>query len=332
MGVADAAFCHLARPLSSTQLARRTYLRRMDMGIMKPAWVLRKWHGLAEIDPDFPAESARLVAKPVISLLILVLAALIALVLHRWLRYFGRRLLARRSPLLFSIISQMRGVTRLVLLMLALIIAISVAPIDPEVAGWLSRLLLVAMVGLVGWTTLTAVHIAADLYLRRFHVDTAACALITFDTVRQYGYSLFASAGVAGIVAGFAARPALSNLFAGVQLALTQPIRLQDVVIVEGEWGTIEEITSTYVVVRIWDLRRLIVPLSYFIEKPFQNWTRENATLIGSVIFHLYYRAPISAMREKLKEICANSKNWNDQVLALQSPTRRKRPSRCAPS
>jgi small-conductance mechanosensitive channel len=283
---------------------------------------------------------------PVLSALILALALVIALILHGWLRHLARRLLAKRYPLVFSVITQMRGVTRLGLLILALIVAIPAAPIGAATAGWMSRLLLVAMIVLVGWSAITAMHIAADLYLRRFNIDradnllarkhitqirvllrsgdvlivivTIACALMTFDAVRQYGVSLFASAGVAGIVAGFAARPVLSNLFAGVQLAMTQPIRIDDAVVVEGEWGTIEEITSTYVVVRIWDWRRLIVPLSYFIEKPFQNWTRESAALIGTVLFYLDYRAPIGAMREKLKEICAHSKNWNGDVLALQ--------------
>ena len=136
--------------------------------------------------------------------------------------------------------------------------------------------------------------------------------------MRQYGYSLFASAGVAGIVVGLAARPLLSNLFAGVQLAMTQPIRIQDVVIVEGEWGIIEEITATYVVVRIWDLRRLIVPLTYFIEKPFQNWTRETSSLIGAVYFYLDYRAPIGAIRDKLNELVEKSKDWNGQTVSLQ--------------
>jgi small-conductance mechanosensitive channel len=110
----------------------------------------------------------------------------------------------------------------------------------------------------------------------------------------------------------------LSNLMAGVQLAMTQPIRLDDAVIVEGEWGTIEEITATYVVVRIWDLRRMIVPLSYFIEKPFQNWTRESAALIGVAMFYVDYRAPVGIIREKLKEICQHSKDWNGRTVALQ--------------
>jgi small-conductance mechanosensitive channel len=99
---------------------------------------------------------------------------------------------------------------------------------------------------------------------------------------------------------------------------MTQPIRLGDAVVVEGEWGTIDEITSTYVVVRIWDLRRLIVPLSYFIEKPFQNWTRESSALLGSAMFYVDYRAPVGVIRDKLKEICQNSKDWNGETVALQ--------------
>jgi small-conductance mechanosensitive channel len=130
--------------------------------------------------------------------------------------------------------------------------------------------------------------------------------------------SLFASAGVAGIVAGLAARPVLSNLFAGVQLAMTQPIRIDDSVVVENEWGTIEEITSTYVVVRLWDWRRMIVPLTYFIEKPFQNWTRETSALIGSAFIYVDYHAPVEAVREKLNEIVKQSKLWDGRVVNLQ--------------
>lgn len=107
--------------------------------------------------------------------------------------------------------------------------------------------------------------------------------LVSFDQVRQYGASLFASAGVAGLAVGPAARPLLSNLIAGVQIAVAQPTRLDDVVVIEGEYGTIEEIASTYVVIKLWDWRRMVVPLSYFIEKPFQNWTRETSAIIGAM-------------------------------------------------
>ena len=144
---------------------------------------------------------------------------------------------------------------------------------------------------------------------------TFGAALMTFQTVRQYGVSLFASAGVAGIVAGLAARPVLSNLIAGVQLAMTQPIRLEDAVIVENEYGNIEEITSTYVVVRLWDWRRMIVPLTYFIEKPFQNWTRESSTLIGAVLINVDYRAPVAAIRNKAQAIVKASSRWDGRVF-----------------
>jgi len=149
-------------------------------------------------------------------------------------------------------------------------------------------------------------------------IITFGAALMTFEPVRQYGVSLFASAGVAGIIAGLAARPVLSNLFAGVQLAMTQPIRIDDAVFVENEWGTIEEINATYVVVRLWDWRRMIVPLTYFIEKPFQNWTRENSALIGSAFIYVDYRAPVAAIREKFTAIVKQSKNWDGRVVSLQ--------------
>jgi len=283
---------------------------------------------------------------PLVAVVILALAAGIALLLDKWLRKLTRHLLGRRYPTLLAIFKQTRGQSRLALLIVAMMIALPVAPIEPTAAEWLARLLLMAVIGLIGWSAVAALHIAANIYLRRFRLDvhdnllarkhntqvrvllrttdaflvllTIGAALMSFPAVRQYGYSLFASAGVAGIIAGFAARPVLSNLFAGVQLAMTQPIRIDDVVIVEGEWGTIEEITTTYVVVRIWDLRRLVVPLSYFIEKPFQNWTRENAALIGVVYFYLDYRAPVGVIREKLKEFVEQSKFWNGKAVSVQ--------------
>ena len=283
---------------------------------------------------------------PVVTAVILVLAALIAFSLHRLVRKLIRRLLAQRNPFIFSIFSQMRGVTQFALLILAMIIALPVAPIGPDTAEWVARLLLVGVIGLIGWAAITALKIAADLYLRQFRLDvednllarkhvtqvrvllrtadvlvvlvTFGAALMTFEPVRQYGVSLFASAGVAGIVAGLAARPVLTNLIAGVQLAMTQPIRIDDAVVVEKEWGTIEEITSTYVVVRLWDWRRMIVPLSYFIEKPFQNWTREGSALIGSAMIYVDYRAPVGVIRDKLGEIVKASKNWDGNVVNLQ--------------
>src|SRR5215813_8885062 len=130
-----------------------------------------------------------------------------------------------------------------------------------------------------------------------------ACALMTFPGMRQIGASLLASAGVAGLVAGIAARPVLGNLIAGLQIALSQPIRLDDVVIIENEWGRIEEITSTYVVVKIWDERRLVVPLQWVIEHPFQNWTRTESQLLGTVFLWVDYRVPLAPLRAELERV-----------------------------
>ena len=149
-------------------------------------------------------------------------------------------------------------------------------------------------------------------------IVTTGAVLLTFESVQEYGISLFASAGAAGLILGLAARPVLSNLIAGVQIAITQPIRLDDVVIVEGEWGWIEEIFATYVVVRIWDWRRMVVPLNYFIEKPFQNWTRESASILGAVFWQLDYTAPVGAIRDKVEELVKQSPYWDGKAWVLQ--------------
>jgi small-conductance mechanosensitive channel len=141
---------------------------------------------------------------------------------------------------------------------------------------------------------------------------------MTFDSVRQYGVSLFASAGAAGLILGLAARPVLSNLLAGIQIAMTQPIRVEDQVVVEGETGWIETITSTYVVVRLWDLRRMVVPLSYFIEKPFQNWTYEAAAQIGAVLLRVGYTVSVDSLRQKFDEIVRQSPLWDRRVAKLE--------------
>jgi small-conductance mechanosensitive channel len=142
--------------------------------------------------------------------------------------------------------------------------------------------------------------------------------LMTFPAIRNVGVSLFASAGVAGLVIGMAARPMLSNIIAGIQIALTQPIRIDDVVIVEGEWGWIEEIGSTYVVVRIWDLRRMVLPLTYFMEKPFQNWTRRTADILGTVFLYTDYTIPVEAVRQELHRVLQSTKLWDGKTWGLQ--------------
>nr|WP_229792442.1 mechanosensitive ion channel domain-containing protein [Lysobacter bugurensis] len=143
-------------------------------------------------------------------------------------------------------------------------------------------------------------------------------ALMTFPAIREIGTTLLASAGIAGVVAGLAAKPVFGNLIAGLQIALTQPIRLDDVVIVENEWGRVEEITSAFVVVRIWDERRMVVPLQWFIEHPFQNWTRTSSQLLGHAMLWLDYRTPMPEVRAELERICQSDPRWDGRVCVAQ--------------
>jgi small-conductance mechanosensitive channel len=237
-----------------------------------------------------------------VSAALLLGAAIAAWLLHAAILALTRRISSERRPFLRSVLDATRNPTRLALLLIALAIALPTAPLGPQTKDILARLLGLATICLLGWVAATALQVAGDLYLRRFRLDvednllarkhvtqvrvlmraldvliavvTVGLALMTFDAVRQYGVTLFASAGVAGIVAGLAARPLLTNFLAGVQIAVAQPIRIDDTVIVKNESGRVEEITFNYVVVRLWDWRRMIVPLSYFIEKPFQNCKR----------------------------------------------------------
>lgn len=145
-----------------------------------------------------------------------------------------------------------------------------------------------------------------------------ALMLMTFPGARQVGASLLASAGVVGIVAGIAARPVFSNMIAGLQIALAQPMRTDDVLIIEGEWGRVEEITSTYVVLRIWDERRLIIPLQWFIENPFQNWTRTSSEILGTVFLFADYRLPLDPLRAELQRVLETAPEWDKRVSVLQ--------------
>lgn len=143
-------------------------------------------------------------------------------------------------------------------------------------------------------------------------------ALMTFDSIRQIGLSLLTSAGISALIIGLAAQRIIGAFLAGIQLAVTQPIRIDDVVIVEGEWGRIEEINLTYVVVRIWDLRRLVLPTTYFIEKPFQNWTMTSADILGTVYIYTDYRIPVDTIREALTKFLKEADKWDGKVNVLQ--------------
>ena len=164
----------------------------------------------------------------------------------------------------------------------------------------------------------TQMHVAKRVFAVVVIVLAAALALLNFERVRQLGTTILASAGIIGVVLGFASQRSIALLFAGLQVAFTQPIRIDDVLIVENEWGRVEEISLTYVVIRIWDLRRLVVPTSYFIERPFQNWTRVSADLLGTVFVYADYSVPVAKLREELHRILQTSKDWDGKVWNMQ--------------
>jgi small-conductance mechanosensitive channel len=235
---------------------------------------------------------------------------------------------------------------RIAVMIAALALAVTVSPLAPEPSLQIRQTLLFAFILNLGWLLIGASDMWAVVYLRRFDMETEdnlvarkhvtqarilqrvaalligivtlGLALLTIAEVRQWGLSLLASAGVVGIIAGLALQPFLANVVAGVQIATAQPIRLDDAVLVEGEAGTIEAITSTYVVVKLWDWRRLILPLSYFINTPFQNWTRDSTRLIGSAFLYVDYEAPIERLRAELERICRASLFWDGDVVSLQ--------------
>lgn len=281
-----------------------------------------------------------------LSLLLIAAAILAGLALHRALFALGVRLVRDRDLFWRSLVQRMRGPVRLAVLLSAVVMAVGAAPLTGDWGDALGHLVLIGAIVLAAWLMRTALHIWVTLHLRRFRLDTQdnllarkhvtqfrilqrtaeiaivlvaiAAMLMTFEGVRQYGVSLLAAGGAAGVVVGLALQPLLKSVFAGIQLALTQPIRIDDALLVEGEWGNVEEITSTYVVLRLWDWRRLILPLSYFLEHPFQNWTRHEAKLLGTVFLHVDYSAPVEAIRAKLEEVVKASGHWDGQVAVLQ--------------
>lgn len=272
-------------------------------------------------------------------------AAVVALVVHQ---VGGLVLLraARGSIVVTAMLDAMRQPAAFALPLLALQVVWQAASNDLRFIDSVRHLNGLALIGSFTWLAVRTiggladgviarhpVDIADNLQARRIQTQTrvlsrsamlvvllggAAMMLMTFPGARQVGASLLASAGVIGIVAGIAARPVFSNLIAGLQIALAQPIRIDDVLIVEGEWGRVEEITGTYVVLNIWDERRLIIPLQYFIEKPFQNWTRTDARLLGAVFIYVDFAMPLAPLRAEMERIVRAAPEWDGRTFVLQ--------------
>jgi small-conductance mechanosensitive channel len=280
------------------------------------------------------------------TLALLVAAAAVAVPIHSIAIRLLMRAFSGRAIYVQTLLRRTRSLTRTIILFIAFTLVLQAAPLSEGALSTWSSVLGALLCAIVGWTAISTVHIVSDVYLARFRLDLAdnlqarkyvtqirilrrvvntlivllalGAGLMTFEPVRQYGVSIFASAGAAGLILGLAARPVLENLIAGIQIAITQPIRIDDAVVVEGEWGWIEEITGTYVVIRIWDWRRLIVPLSYFIQKPFTNWTRESASIIGTVFLHADYTLPVEELRACLGKLVKDEPLWDGKVAVIQ--------------
>lgn len=250
------------------------------------------------------------------------------------------------APLATLLVQRLREPSRMLIPLLALMLVIPSLEFPAGILAIVQHLLSLCIIAGITWVFINATRAGRDHILSRYCFETKddlkartvqtqltvafkivlviillvalSAMLMTFAKIRTFGMSVLASAGIIGITVGFAAQRSIATLVAGLQIAIMQPIRIKDVVLVEGEYGTIEEITLTYVVVKIWDLRRLVVPVTYFLEKPFQNWTRLSAGLLGTVFLYADYSLPVQQVRQRLHEILVDSANWDRQVWGLQ--------------
>lgn len=272
------------------------------------------------------------------------LGLLLKLLVFGLLRAYNHR---PEAPVLTrSVARWLSGPSAWFLPVLALSFMLPLAPLAPRPFEVLRRVVEALLISSFAWVLVRVVNVVEDLIRQHYQLSEAdnlrvrklftqlqfvrklavslivflavALVLMSFATVRKIGTGLLTSAGIVSVIVGFAAQRSISNLLAGFQIAFTQPIRLDDVLVVEGEWGRVEEITFTYVVLRLWDERRLVLPLNYFIEKPFQNWTRSTAQLLGTVFVYTDYTIPVDAVRQELERITRQHPLWDGRVCVLQ--------------
>jgi small-conductance mechanosensitive channel len=269
------------------------------------------------------------------------------LVVHSFVFGALKRMAAHRHRFLdASITRHCTAPLRIIFPLLALDIIMPELKIHPAVDDLIQHLIALLLISGVAWLIIRVLLVVEDLLVERFRLDVPdnlrarrvrtqfevfrrlasvavfvialAIALTTFKWANTLGTTVLASAGIVGLAASITARPTIENLVAGLQIALTESIRLEDVVIANGEWGRIEDITTTYVVLRTWDLRRVILPISYFIQTPFENWTRKTPELLAYVYVYLDYTMPIEPLRQELTRILKSSSRWDKKVNVLQ--------------
>jgi small-conductance mechanosensitive channel len=282
-----------------------------------------------------------------ISVAVLVLAIALSLVAHYVVFWMLRRFANRKASLFEqSLIRHGQTPSRWIFPLLAALVVLPGLRLPAKVMAALEHITGIGLIAAVAWLAILCIDITADVLAGRYRMDVAdnliarriqtqfqmlrrilfvlvavvtlSIMLMTFPAIKHIGVSLLASAGLATLVVGMATKDTLANLIAGVQIAFAQPFRLEDAVVVEGEWGWIEEIGTMYVVVRIWDLRRLVLPLSYFLDHPFQNWTRKSAEILGNVMIYADYTVPVETLRAELRRICQSTPLWKGNVCALQ--------------
>lgn len=314
-------------------------------------WIVGGWAAIAPLLPlIMPSSLAPYVASGLVWTRDLALLTALVWLLSRLGRVAERALaglVSRTSTAWDDALLPVAGrAARVLLPLFALILGVQTLPIPADWQSVLRTVLSLVLIATTAFLLYLLVEAAETLVLARYRLDvrdnlearsvytqitvlrkiavaviavfTLGSMLMVFESVRQFGTSILASAGIAGIIIGFAAQRSIATLVAGFQIAVTQPIRLDDVVIVENEWGRIEDITLTYVTVRIWDQRRLVVPITYFLEQPFQNWTRTSADILGTVFLYVDYGAPLDALRAELDRILSESKYWDGKVKVLQ--------------
>ena len=272
-------------------------------------------------------------------------------ILGMLLKYFLRKILKaynhrnQEKVLISSILDHFHKPTRYFFPLLILSFLMPLVPLPAGPYQFMERTVEILLLITFSWVLINTVYVLEDYVTHRYAISksdnirerrvltqlqfvkrivvlliiflTVAMVLMSFSTVRKIGTGLLTSAGIASVIIGFAAQRSIANLLAGLQLAFSQPIRIDDVLVVEGEFGRVEEITFTYVVLRIWDQRRLILPLNYFIEKPFQNWTRSTSEVLGTVFLYTDYTVPVDKVREELKRVVEQDPLWDKRVCVL---------------
>lgn len=279
--------------------------------------------------------------------LVLGVAVIIALI-ARFLLFLALKRGAERAGSMVdnSVVSHARGPAYLLFPLIAILIVFPSLKLPADLIEDARHVVALGMIAAAAWLAISLTAVFDDFISSKFKIDVSdnllarqvhtrtrvirriadivilivavSAMIMTFPSLRHIGLSLFASAGVAGLIVGMAARPMLSNIIAGIQIAMTQPVRIDDIVVLEGEWGRIEEIGSTHVIVCLWDLRRLVVPLSYFIERPFQNWTFKTADILGTVLLYTDYSVPVEEIRVELHRLLQTSEMWDGNVWSLQ--------------